>query len=475
MKRIFVLVVMLFISTISIQAYGASKSYRIVWSNTSVEVPLYGDIDEYKYIPKASLYIDNQKKDDAVISISTEGDWLYLFNDVNVNKVGEYKVWYKATETKYKPGTCNGYKQLVSFKVVDNVKPEIYQLSSDISFAQGETISLDKYFKVSDNYSKNLKIEYFYSIDNTKCGTYDAKITATDESNNTTTMNFSITIYNSELPKIVFKGVNNKLSIQKDEQVDIRSYFQVTDDFDLDIETKLVTPKVDTSKIGSFDYTVSVKDSSNQEVTYQITIEIVDNIKPEIALYKTNITENYMADLESINFLDYVKSLIDNNESLNINLITVSTNIINKVGTYHVNYEYIDEGGNKASASLEVILLSNKAPKIQANDIHVKQGQKVDLEDGIIVTDDSDPLAKESLVINGDVDFEEVGTYEIEAYAINSSGLSQKITFRVYVEEDNALLSVFQTDNWVYLAMVSSIAVICLFIVFRRKKEKIPF
>lgn len=480
MKKLIVLLILFMAFFISIESFALDKSYRFVWSSTYVEVPLYQDLDDYKYIPEATLYIDGIKKNDAIISINPDGDWLYLLDDVDVSKVGEYKVWYKASESRYKPGTCTGYKALVTFKVVDTIKPQVYPLEDNISFPQGTTITKELllgYFKGTDNYSKALDFSFNgISFDSSVVGDYNATITVTDEAKNYTTLSFNINIYNKEAPKIKFTGANNHLSIQKDEKIDIRAYFEITDDFDKNIASKAIFPVIDTSVLGEIEYVVSVTDSSDSQTTYTITVEIVDEIIPVIELHQYEKTENYLA-ADSFDFMSYVKSLTDNNKILDNSLVKYDTNIESKVGLFYVNYYYFDEGGNKATATLAINLVSFKGPKITIDQSKttIKQGQKLNIDELVTVEDDSDPLVEESLVITGGTDFSEIGTYTLEAYAINSSGVATTKSFYVYVEEDNPILGLFKSDNWVYLAIVAGAIIVSLgsvFYVMKIKRER---
>ena len=47
--------------------------------------------------------------------------YLCFLSNVNTTRVGTYKVWYKAYESNYIPGTCTDYKCLVTskFKTID--------------------------------------------------------------------------------------------------------------------------------------------------------------------------------------------------------------------------------------------------------------------------------------------------------------------------------------------------------------------
>lgn len=459
---------------ISFEASALDKAYRFKWSNTTVTVPLSSDLDDYKYVPTAKLYIDNKLAEDAVITIDPNGDWLYLLEDVDVNEVGEYKVWYKAYETKYKPGTCTDYKTLVTFKVVDTISPVITQLSDRIVFNVNEEISLDKYFKFSDNYSSDIKVNYYYTIDNSKSGIYDAKVVAIDSNNNSSELNFTIEIIDPNYPTITFTGVNNKLTIELNEEVDIKSYFTAVDREDGDLIDKLEFNKIDSTKLQTFDYTVKVSDSSGNETTYTIEVEIVDEIVPEMTLTSSSIVLD-INDVDDFNALSYVSSLIDNNKIVDINEdnILVSSTLAKYVGEYYITYTYIDEGGNKVVKRLDIVVTSKSSPVIKLLSSPVTtEGNPIDLSTYLSVVDSTDENVSDTLIITGDIDYETAGKYTVEAYAINSSGVSSTLTFTVKVEEDNFILRIFKSDNWVYLVLAIIVIGFCLYTLHKVKEVK---
>ena len=109
-----------------------ATSWKFVWQNTTVHVPVGSSIEEYKNVPVANLYRNEILLTDSQVTYNTEGDWMYYFKDIDTRKIGTYQVWYKAYDAKYSPGTCTGYKALVSFVVEDKVSPTITIFSSTI-------------------------------------------------------------------------------------------------------------------------------------------------------------------------------------------------------------------------------------------------------------------------------------------------------------------------------------------------------
>lgn len=702
MKKI-VLFLEIVIGIIIINMNIEAATWRFVWNNTTVEVPVGTSIYDYEKIPQAKLYKDNVELTDADIKIVTTGDWLYYLSNVNTSKVGEYCVWYKAYEYKYMPGTCHDYKCLITFRVVDNEKPNISQITNNIKIAKGtKNINLEEYFNVTDNYDKNINISFVHNIDTSKVGfyncqltaiddynneetldfvvevynagsapviemivneikikknskidlekyfkivdndldkittsiyhtidintpgvyeceitasdgnditsykfcvevyddneapvisqlieeikieagckyslsdyfiitddysndikpkfvhnindnipgIYDCSIIATDESGKMTTLTFLVEVYKNEIapvieqlvdeirikrnskydlstyfsvlddtqdkvecnfyhlidvmvvgfyeckmvavdsngnstihtfivevyddnpPKIIFLGEGLEINIYLRKEITIQSYFMAMDDIDGDITNNIVFPAIDKNTPGTFDYMVWVEDNANNKTELKLTINIIDDIEPQIVLYNDFLTLEYGFTLESIDYLSYVKIFNDNNQNMNKTLIEVDTNLSTNVGTYSVFYTYSD-GTNIALKELVVTVLATKPPVITVDIVKVIKGEIVNLYNYVIVTDESDSNVNNTLVIDdSNVDYFNTGRYEVTAYAINSSGLSTTLTFYVVVEEEN----IFNYDyvSYIFLGLILLLAGSIYYIYFVKKKN----
>ena len=124
--KIFILMIFTILLTtiFSFNTYAATCEFR--WTNTVVRIPLGGNLSEYSIIPEAKLYRDGILLADANVSYLRTGDFLNFLSNVNTTKIGTYKVWYKASENdKYCPGTCTGYRELISFIVEDSIAPKL--------------------------------------------------------------------------------------------------------------------------------------------------------------------------------------------------------------------------------------------------------------------------------------------------------------------------------------------------------------
>ena len=213
MKKLTVIVIFLF-SFFTISAITFASSYKFVWYNTKIKIPVGDNAENYKNIPYAKLMVDGYFVNDAKITYSNTGDWLYFFEDINTSVVGEYKVWYKAYEnTNYCPGTCTDYKCLITFSVVDEIAPQISILSPNIDIKLGNNdFDLSNNYIVKDNYDKEPIVNIIHSIDFNKIGTYKVNIKAFDSSLNEANQYFMVNIYGDVTPPTI-KVLNDIIEI----------------------------------------------------------------------------------------------------------------------------------------------------------------------------------------------------------------------------------------------------------------------
>lgn len=433
--------VLLFIIICNCNAFASTWEFR--WTNTVVHVPLGGNLSEYSIIPEARLYRDGILLSDANVTYLREGDWLYFMSNVNTTRIGTYKVWYKASEKeKYKPGTCTGYKALISFVVEDLVDPKIDILSENL-FIQREsntptttrleelTNQIKSNINASDNYS-DCEIALSHSIDFTTVGTYDVIGSAIDTSGNRASKPFKVTIYDSSYPVITFNGSgDNYLKLPLNGNINIRDYFSANDEIDGDISSSIEYPMLKLDEICEYTYTVTVKNKSGNLSSKTIMIYVVDDTPPTMKLQTHNLLLDYKTNFEEYDFSSKVS--LSDNLPINYDNLIITTDVKNEVGSYTVWYKYSD-GVYEVSDEIELKCISKEKPKIMVDDIIIKAKSNTNLKDYITIIDDSDSNISESIEIDDSkVNYLKEGTYYATVYATNSSGLSATERIKIIV------------------------------------------
>ncbi len=121
------------------------------------------------------------------------------------------------------------------------------------------------------------------------------------------------------------------------------------------------------SVLGAHTVTLGVTDSSNNESTFQFTVNVVDITNPVITGNSTKVQVSYT---QTYNISAFKSTLVasDNYSSLSNSDITIKTDgyTANKtnLGTYTIVFEVSDSSGNKATFSKQIEVIDDIPPMI---------------------------------------------------------------------------------------------------------------
>ena len=397
-KTILFITLLISLFLLSFNNIFASASWKYVWSNTIVEIPIGESVENYKDKPYAILYKNNVALTDTNITYNREGDWLYYLKNVNTEKIGEYKVWYKAYDSVYIPGTCVDYKCLITFVVKDSIKPELKIINDTIYLPIDSQYDFNDNIIATDNYGIK-DIKFNTSVDFTKCGEYDVEAIVIDMGGNYVKNKYKIVIYDdATIPIITCNAVGDDIYIPCKMDYDIKKYFKAVDEKDGDITEKIEYPSIDNDTVKTYDYTVSVKNSKGHSASYNVKIHVVDEEAPVLILNTHSLMLDYKTNFDNYNFYQHIKSLTDNVD-INLNNLKIDHTMENKIGNYMINYTYTD-GVYTVSDSIDVNLISYESPKIIVSDISLNEKSSINLKDYISVIDESDEYISESIEID---------------------------------------------------------------------------
>ena len=437
-------------------------SFKFIWQDTTVEIPLGGTLENYKNIPIARLYKNGDLLSDANVTYNTEGDWLFYFKDVNTYKVGTYKVWYKAYDSKYKPGTCTGYKALINFVVKDFKKPVINIFSDPYLVRRGSNLKLENNFNAFDDDGIK-EIKLIHNIDIDILGDYEVTVVAIDNSNNQEVNRFHVTIYENSYPEITTTIDSDYLEVPLNGNFDIKSIFKAYDRVDLDITNKIIFDRFYDNEVKEYDYTVKVENSCGLISKKTIRIKVVDKNVPVIILLTKDIVLDYKTDFNSYDFKRYIKEIKDN-EKIDYNNLEITHNLKNEIGSYIVTYVYND-GYNKGEEKLRVLLISSDKPIINTEEIYISLGNKEEVIDSLDIVDASDPNIIDSVVLyDSNVDYDKEGSYYADVYCINSSGISNTKKIKINVSNDFLINNSF--NSILIIVLIVIITLLSLFILY---------
>lgn len=194
-----------------------------------------------------------------------------VIGKVDNQKIGTYKITY---EIEY---FFTKIKQDRFVKVVDTQVPIINLVGSDVKICPNKEYREPGY-EANDNYDGDLTDKVVITKTKNKL-TYEVK----DSSNNETKVVRKYEFIDDTKPKITLN--NGNINLYVGEQYKEPGY-KATDNCDDSLTDKVISEgAVDTGKVGSYEITYKVKDSSNNETTAKRKINVV--IKENKTIYLT--------------------------------------------------------------------------------------------------------------------------------------------------------------------------------------------
>ena len=243
--------------------------------------------------------------------------------------------------------------------------------------------------------------------------------------------------------------VDGNIFVSKGEDFDAKSYIVVNDEEDgeIPVDKVVVTGKVDTKKVGTYNINYSVSDSEGEVTNLKKTV-IVEEVanqeisKPIITIMnngqevdKIVVTKGDELDLSKyISAVDYLGGTI--------NPEIIGSYDVNKAGTYELTVRATDRFNNVSEKSLTLVVEKkvinapsmNAAPVIIANDVELVVGDKFNELDNVKVIDEEDgEIPVDKVVVESDVDTTKVGNYKVIYSVTDSNGATTTKTINVKV------------------------------------------
>lgn len=122
---------------------------------------------------------------------------------------------------------------------------------------------------------------------------------------------------------------------------------------------EIITPELDTSKLGKQQLIYIAKDAEGYEKTFVLEINIVSQLEPVIKLSADLVT---ITEGESFDPLDYLVSCTDETDGKLQPIITNDYNL-DVPGAYDINYSAVDQDGHTASATLQLNVIEKPIVK----------------------------------------------------------------------------------------------------------------
>ena len=346
----------------------------------------------------------------------------------NINISGEVDTNTAATYTlTYSVSDAAGNKASIERTVVvTNSYPPVVTLTgpAEITLDQ-DTDYVDAGATATDVEDGVLPVTVTGSVDTGKPGLYTLVFSATDADNNSSQVERTIIVLDTQAPSLSLNGPA-ELSINQNSVYDELGA-TATDNADGEI-TLSISGSVDTLKPASYTLTYTATDAAGNSSQTQRVVNVLDITAPVISLNGDAVIELN----EGEQFIDPGATATDAEDG------TVAITLEGEVdsstpATYYLTYRAEDKDGNAVTAVRTIKVLDITAPVITLtgqNTLNINQGEQF-IEPGVSAVDNKD--GDINVTTTGQVNADAVGSYTLTYSATDAAGNSASTTRTVEV------------------------------------------
>ncbi|WP_198555742.1 immunoglobulin-like domain-containing protein [Colwellia sp. 75C3] len=291
-------------------------------------------------------------------------------------------------------------------------------------------------------------------------GTTTVTFSAVDSANNTGTAQATVTVVDQGLPVITLSG-NTSITLNVGDNYTDPG-FSALDNVDGDItNTVVVVGEVDTSNVGTYSITYNVSDAASNAaitLTRQVTVQDVEApvviapnniIVAAVDAFGTPISNAAISAFLSVaNASDEVDGLIT---------VTHDAPTVFEIGTTTVTFSAVDSANNTGTAQATVTVVDQGLPVITLSgntSITLNVGDNY-TDPGFSALDNVDGDITNTVVVVGEVDTSNVGTYSI-TYNVSDAASNAAITLTRQVTVQDVEAPVVIAPNNIIVAAVDA-------------------
>jgi hypothetical protein len=383
----------------------------IVWSNEVVKIPVGDNLENYKYLPEAKLYIDDKEVIDNHMYYEYEIHYT-SFNVIRTHIIGTYSVWYRA----HFPSLGFESDVQIQFTVYDHIAPTI-SAKKDIYIDVGtKSIDYKTLIHYADNYDvqKDLVLTiYAAQVNLNQVGRYQVTYVVTDRAFNETAFIQNVYIIDQVEPTIKQK---TQVLILVGEAINLDKFFTFSDNYDQALQITLDDRFVDYALPGVYPITIYAKDQSANETSVTVNLTIIDQEAPKIILKTNQLEVGYQSVLTTDYFRALILSVVDNIDLLSIVDVEIISYVdTNYLGKQEVVYQISDSSGLVGETKLSVTVKDIKPPEITLLEAVVVDVNTLEpyIFDYLLITDDYDDLTDLTITKSGSITMSKIGAYRV--------------------------------------------------------------
>lgn len=335
---------------------------RIDWIKDWMDIPLHDNIENYKMLPEAKLYIDGVYVIDPDMTYERDGVDHTFFSVITTSYVKAYTIRYRVTFPNY---AVTETKDIV-FNIVD-VNAPVFDAIPQFRIPLGEKLpDFSTGLVYHDDYDPigDLSLGIVsYDVIEDRVGSYQIFYQISDRSGNIRTSTSIIEIYDSE-PPLITQIKDLILDVYDD--FFWSDYFKVTDNADPFPKVLLNLSKVDFTQIGNYEFTISATDVNGMVAITSFELAIIDRIAPTLLVRSQPVPIEVYADPSTIDFLSYIIEVDDNYDKLTIQDVNYWSDLEWDVpGTYEVHYLVSDHSQNQCEVTMKLDVVDSIKPTIE--------------------------------------------------------------------------------------------------------------
>ena len=334
---------------------------QVIWTPTEIDVPVFDHLESYITIPEATLYVNGVAVSDIPSYVRTGVNRTFL-STVVTSYVKTYYIYFEAYFEQYDISS----KQLITIRVIDDIDPVITYIPTYTIDVYGDPPDFKKNLKYSDNYDQIEDLDIIVDdklINFNQVAMYDVIYYIIDQSGNVNEYTRQISIVDRIAPTI---EVIKPVILNVYSTLNIDDFFEIKDNYDKNINTHIIGDEVGFDSLGFYEITVVALDLSKNVTQETFVVEVVDMTAPTLILV------SYPAPLSVYSTFDidvcyqYILSIHDNYDVLDIHDIQIVHDVdINRVGTYKIYYEIMDNSENVTSKILDIEVKDMTSPTIE--------------------------------------------------------------------------------------------------------------
>ncbi|MCF7932219.1 MAG: DUF5011 domain-containing protein [Acholeplasmataceae bacterium] len=369
-------------------------------------------IDLYQYVIIVRDDVDDLKIHDVMIE-----------HMIDPNVLGVYEILYSVSDKSGNQTTIKG-----EVHIVDDIKPMI-ELIGSLELSVGNPLPFwSTMFRITDNISasEEIKVTYDIKIDMEKTGIYPLVVVATDDVGNRRVFETYVLVVDCDQPSITQL---EEIVITDFEPSALRSYFNLSDNYDTaeQLLFEVNDDHVDYETIGVYPVIILVSDTAGNQTELETIVYVMDLIPPIIDLRVNSLELEIHQPMPDIDAL--VNGVTDNGEPLTIDEIVIEGEVdVTKIGLYTLTMSIRDSSGNIGLETIDIMVNDTEDPVITMTDLTIRQGDQIDLLDGVKVEDRSGAVTLQ--IFPKTIDTSVAGLKTVMVVATDSRG-NQSIRYRL--------------------------------------------